>query len=84
MVPFQLVTLFFLNAMFATAILAFRSRVGKIVGVLAVAFGLTNLDFNHLPYHAPGYAAVALPAAAVTLFLIAFIGEAVHRRGLTR
>ena len=80
---FHLITLFSLNAIFAAAPLGFRSRIGKIVVVFAAAFGLTNIDFNHLPYSAPGWSSVALPAIGVALLLAAFIVEAMHRRALT-
>jgi|GEM_PF-5885583 len=80
---FHLITLFLLNAIYAMAPLGFRSRVGRVVAVLAVAFGLTNLDFNHLPYNAPGWTTIGLPAAGVALFLAAFVLELAYRRHST-
>ena len=80
---FHLITFFFLNAVFAAAPLGFRSRIAKIVVVFAAAFGLTNIDFNHLPYSAPGWSSVALPAIGVALFLAAFILEALYRSALS-
>jgi len=38
------------------------------------------LNFNHLPYSAPGWAATALPAAGIVLLFVAFLLEIVHRR----
>ncbi len=80
---FHFITLFFLNAIYAMVPLGFRSRIGKISAVLAAAFGLTNLDFNHLPYSAPGWAATALPAAGIVLLFAAFLLEIIHRRAST-
>ncbi len=80
---FQFITLFILNAIYAMVPLGFRSRIGRISAVLAAAFGLTNIDFNHLPYDAPGWTTLGLPAAAIALLFAAFLFEFVHRRAST-
>ena len=76
---FQLVILFSLNAMSAMAPLGFRSRVGRIACVIAVAFALTNIDFNHRPSVAPGWTIVALPMISALSIVTAFVAEFVFR-----